>query len=241
MSDIPTVSVIIPTYNRPKLLESCLLSLYEQTFKDFEVIVVDDGSNDYEANFNRMICEVYKKLDLNLTYIKLHKNSGAVSIPRNIGVAKAKGALIAPIDDDCWCAPNKFEVLTELFTNNEIVLTYGERIDCEMKNGNLQERSMSSTAYLEFNGERVSLDNGQFIFRSSVYDAFGPIFPTKNWETYRLIGKYGNFSYTPEVVCKCILHETNSSRTAVDPTKVLGEFKGYFNGTRFEDAIASIL
>lgn len=240
------ISVILPTCNRPKLLESCLLSLYEQTFKNFEVIVVDDGSNEYEANFNKMICEVYKKLDLNIKYIKLHKNSGTVSIPRNIGIAMASGELIAPVDDDCWCLPNKFEDLAELMGEN-IVLAYGERVDCEMKNGKLYIGNTSNTYYLQHNKTGLGVDNGQFIYKSDKYDLLGPIFPINacDWETYKLIAKYGDFAYTSEVVCKYIWHENNSSRTPkekrVDPIKVLGEFKEYFNGTRFENAVASIL
>ena len=240
-----TISAIIPTYNRPKFLESTLLALYEQTFKDFEVIVVDDGSNDYEANFNKTICEVYSDMDLSIKYIKLHKNSGTVSIPRNIGIAHANGKFIAPVDDDCLCEREKFGVLSELMGEN-VVLAYGERLDCEMINGKINPRNISRTAYLQVEKTGLGVDNGQFIYDKSVYDIAGPTFPINacDWETYQLIAPYGDFAYTPEVVCKYIWHATNSSRTPkekrVDPMKILGEFKKYFVDTRYEDVVASM-
>jgi len=237
------ISAIIPTYNRPKFLESTLLALYEQTFKDFEVIIVDDGSNEYEANFNKMICEVYKKLELNLTYIKLHKNSGTVSIPRNIGIAHASGEFIAPVDDDCLSLPNKFELLVDLIESTNSVFAYGERLDCEMIDGNLLEKNTSRTSYLQNNKTALGVDNGQFIYKTYCYKKIGPIFPINacDWETYKLLGDFGEFAYTSEVVCKYIWHKTNSSRTPknkrVDPVNVISEFKQYFVGTDFESYV----
>jgi glycosyltransferase involved in cell wall biosynthesis len=239
---MPLISAIVPTYNRPKFLESTLLALYEQTFKDFEVIVVDDGSNDYEANFNKMICDVYSKMELDIKYIKLHKNSGTVSIPRNIGVANATGQYIAPVDDDCFCEREKFEILSELMGDN-VVLAYGERIDCEKRNGTINQLNISNTSYLAGQKFRLGVDNGQFIYKNDTYTKVGPAFPINacDWETYKLLAPYGDFAYTPDVVCKYIWHENNSSRTPkekrVDPMKVLGEFKQYFVGTKFEGKI----
>ena len=242
------ISAVLPTYNRPKFLESCLLSLYEQTFKDFEVIVIDDGSNEYESTFNKMICDTYKNLDMPVKYIKLHKNSGTVSIPRNIGIALATGEFIAPIDDDCWCMPNKLEILKDLMeTNDSTVLAYGERVDCDIINGEIRQYGISNTKYLQSQKKSLGVDNGQFIFKNDAYNIFGPIFSINacDWETYKLLAEHGDFAYTPEIVCKYIWHETNSSRVPkerrIDPMKVLGEFAQYFVGTRFEDAVASKL
>lgn len=241
------ISAVIPTYNRPKFLESTLLALYEQSFKDFEIIVVDDGSNDYEANFNKMICEVYSKMDLQIKYIKLHKNSGTVSIPRNIGIAHSIGEFIAPVDDDCICERNKFELLYDILTDNA-VLAYGERLDCLITNGIIAPNNISSTSYLQSQKFRLGIDNGQFIYKADTfYKAGGPIFPINacDWETYKLIAPYGDFVYTPEVVCKYIWHETNSSRTPkerrVNPMNVLGEFVEYFRGSSFEEKVLGLL
>lgn len=243
---MPLISAIIPTYNRPKFLEATLLALYEQTFKDFEVIVVDDGSNEYEANFNKMICDVYLNMGIDIKYIKLHKNSGTVSIPRNVGIANAIGEFIAPVDDDCFCEREKFEILSELMGDG-IVLAYGERLDCRIINGTVSNVGLSSTSYLRGQKTRLGVDNGQFIYKSDIYNISGPIFPINacDWETYKLLAQHGDFAYTSEVVCRYIWHENNSSRTPkekrVNPIDVLGEFVEYFDGSSFEEKVLGLL
>ena len=94
----PTISVIIPTYNREKVLKRCLKSLENQTFKDFEVIICDDGSTD---NTKKIVN--YFKTSLKIKYILLNKNSGGPAVPRNIAIKNFKGKYIAFLDsDDYW-------------------------------------------------------------------------------------------------------------------------------------------
>ncbi len=94
----PLVSVIIPTYKRTAYLKLTLDSIQNQTFQDFEVIVVDDGTPTEE---NRLLCEQYEKVQ----YIKI-ENSGGPAKPRNFGIQKAKGKYLAFVDDDDIWLPN---------------------------------------------------------------------------------------------------------------------------------------
>lgn len=96
------ISVIIPTYNRAHLIEKSIESILCQTYKDIEIIIVDDGSTDNTA-------EVIKKLDSEkIKYISLEKNHGAC-FARNIGIKNASGQYIAFQDsDDIW-HKNKLE------------------------------------------------------------------------------------------------------------------------------------
>jgi glycosyltransferase involved in cell wall biosynthesis len=88
------VSVIMPTYNRPKLLRRAIESVLVQSFTDYEIIVVDDCStDDAEAvvtSFN----------DKRIRYIKLDKNSGGSMLPRRVGIKEANSKYIAILDDD---------------------------------------------------------------------------------------------------------------------------------------------
>ena len=84
------VSIVIPTYNCAKYLESCLKSCYNQTYKDYEIIVVDDNSSDDTYN-------ILKKH--NIRYVKNDKNLGPAA-SRNIGISLAKGDLVSFIDSD---------------------------------------------------------------------------------------------------------------------------------------------
>lgn len=90
-------SIVIPTYNRGYLLTSLLESLKEQTFKDFEVVICDDGSTD---NTEEIVEQFAVNLDIK--YIKL-MNHGGPAGPRNEGIKKASGKYVAFLDsDDRW-------------------------------------------------------------------------------------------------------------------------------------------
>ena len=117
---IAIISVIIPTYNRASKLKKSLQSVQLQTFKDWEVIVVDDASCD---NTEEMIAQKRDEI-LNLVYIKNATNKG-VSYSRNIGIKHARGKFIAFLDsDDEWYPfhlEESFNVLNE--TNYQICST----------------------------------------------------------------------------------------------------------------------
>jgi glycosyltransferase involved in cell wall biosynthesis len=110
MTGSPKVSVIVPTYNRADWLKKTLSSVERQTFKDFELIVVDDGSVDHTS-------EVIQSFP-DAKYLAMKKNSG-VSNARNIGLNYAKGQFICFLDsDDLW---DEKKLETQLFwmENNE--------------------------------------------------------------------------------------------------------------------------
>lgn len=90
----PLISVIIPTYNREKKIHVALDSLLNQTFQDFEVVIVDDGSVDKTAQ----VIEKYKKIDSRFKYF-YQKNAG-VSSARNKGIKEAKGDYVSFLDSD---------------------------------------------------------------------------------------------------------------------------------------------
>lgn len=98
MSDIqnPTISIIVPVYNVEQYLHRCLDSILAQTFTDFEVLVVDDGSPDRCGE----ICDEYAKKDSRIRVF--HKENGGVSSARNLALNNAKGRWIGFVDpDDC--------------------------------------------------------------------------------------------------------------------------------------------
>jgi glycosyltransferase involved in cell wall biosynthesis len=99
----PLVSVIISTYMRASLIGRCLESLSAQTFKDFEILVCDDGSTDDTA----AMVERYRGT-LNLHY-HWDKNFGGPARPRNAGLRLARGTYVAFLDVDDWWASRKLE------------------------------------------------------------------------------------------------------------------------------------
>ena len=100
-----TVSVIVAAYNVQEYIERCVTSLREQTYRNIEIILVDDGSNDNTGK----LCDLYSELDNRI--ISLHKKNGGLSSARNYGIKKASGNYIAFVDGDDWVENDFVEVL----------------------------------------------------------------------------------------------------------------------------------
>lgn len=113
-SKTPIVSVIIPTYNRANLLSRAIKSALSQTFQDFELIIVDDGSTDN----TKEVVEKFKKKDNRVKYI-WQENSGGPASPKNKGIKASKGEYIAFLDDDDEWFPEKIEKQLEIFENSK--------------------------------------------------------------------------------------------------------------------------
>ncbi len=107
---IPTVSVVIPTYNRAHLVGRAIQSVLNQTYQDFEIIVVDDGSTDNTE-------EVVKSFnDPRIRYLRHDQNRGG-SAARNTGINMARGEYIAFQDSDDEWLPEKLEKQMRVFEN----------------------------------------------------------------------------------------------------------------------------
>lgn len=117
---MPMVSVIMPAYNASKTIEAAIISVLNQSFKDFELIVVNDCSvDDTEAVVRRLA-----QSDNRIRIFNNEKNSG-VAYSRNLGVEKAFGEWIAFLDSDDMWRKDKLEKQLELaITNPEASLTY---------------------------------------------------------------------------------------------------------------------
>lgn len=100
---MPKLSVIVPVYNTEKYLRECLDSILAQTFTDFELILVDDGSTDQSG----AICDKYCQLDGRIKGI--HQKNGGVTEARKRGVKEAEGAYISFVDSDDWIEPNMYQ------------------------------------------------------------------------------------------------------------------------------------
>ena len=139
-----TVSIIVPIYNKEKYLEKCLDSILGQTYRDLEIILVDDGSTDNSL----AICQRYAEKDLRIKIY--HKPNGGVSSARNLGLEKSTGTLISFADPDdslhAECIERLKRVLDE--TGAEIAYCYGleDRKSTRLNSSHYQQSRMPSSA-----------------------------------------------------------------------------------------------
>jgi len=127
---MPKVSVIIPTYNRAYLIGRAIQSVLNQTYQNFEIIIVDDGSTDD----TKEVVKKFQEQDRRIKYVKHEKNKGEAAA-RNTGIKTARGEFIAFQDSDDEWLPEKLEKQMKIFEGVSsrigIVYTSMHRIDKE--------------------------------------------------------------------------------------------------------------
>lgn len=119
---MPEVSIIVPVYNVEKYLEKCIESIIYQSFEDWELILVDDGSPDNSG----AICDRMAAADKRIRVI--HKNNEGVSKARNVGIENAQGEYLCFIDSDDWVEPTYLgSMMNHIEGKNSVV--YGNVIN----------------------------------------------------------------------------------------------------------------
>lgn len=116
---MPEISVIVPVYKAEQYLERCVKSILEQTYQNFELILVDDGSPDNSPS----LCDEWAKND-NHIYV-IHKENGGASSARNAGLKIAKGNWIAFADSDDWLDRTALKTLYDLANQYNVPMAIG--------------------------------------------------------------------------------------------------------------------
>lgn len=117
------VSIIVPIYNSEKYLKKCLGSICKQTYKNYEVLLIDDGSTDS----SEIICKNYIKEDKRFSYYK--KNQGGVSSARNMGILKSKGKYITFIDSDDFISEVHISTLASKMESYDMSIVGYSKLD----------------------------------------------------------------------------------------------------------------
>ncbi|MBE9216593.1 glycosyltransferase family 2 protein [Plectonema cf. radiosum LEGE 06105] len=119
MVRIPKVSVIVPAYNVSKYIKETLISLEQQTFSDFEALIVDDGSTDNTSTIVQQICQRDSRFQL------LQKSNGGLSSARNYGIRHARGEYIALLDgDDIYHKDKLATHIARLYSQSDVGVVY---------------------------------------------------------------------------------------------------------------------
>lgn len=132
------VSIIVPIYKVEAYLKKCIDSIIKQTYKNLEIILVDDGSPD---NCGK-ICDEFAIKDTRIKVI--HKQNGGLSDARNAGLNIATGDYLYFVDSDDWISSNAIEVLISYFESNlDVDIVAGSSVDVHEYNGEILETSYS--------------------------------------------------------------------------------------------------
>ena len=107
-----TISIIVPIYRCEAFLRRCIKSIIAQTYKNIEIILVDDGSDDHSGS----ICDEYSKLDERIKVV--HKNNGGLSSARNVGLRESTGEYVGFVDGDDYIEPYMYEQMIYYFDSD---------------------------------------------------------------------------------------------------------------------------
>ena len=162
---MPFLSVIVPIYNAEKYLKECLDSVMNQTFKDFEVILVNDGSTDRSPQ----ICDSYAKQYDNVHIV--NKENGGLVSARKAGLAKASGEYIGWVDSDDSIVPDMFEKMC-----GEANKTDADIVICDMWSWSGDKLTPMEQAVKTgglYTGERLKQDFYSIMLYSGRFYSFG--------------------------------------------------------------------
>lgn len=132
--EIPKISIIVPVYNVEQYLSRCIDSILNQTFSDFELLLIDDGSLDKSSK----ICDEYALKDSRIRVF--HKENGGVSSARNLGLDNVRGEWVTFVDSDDWVKNN---YLKHFIANSyhDLIICGHQKFGCSTKTEILEEHN----------------------------------------------------------------------------------------------------
>ncbi|MGB3669702.1 MAG: glycosyltransferase [Phormidesmis sp.] len=207
----PKVSVIIPAYNAIAYLPKTLASVQQQTFKDFEVLVIDDGSTDSTADW------VNSLSDRNVQLI-VQKNGGCASA-RNRGIQAARGDYIAFLDaDDIW-EPSKLEKQAHILETSAavgVVNTWISNIDSQGQPiGNLGTPDAEGKVWAQVIEENPIMCGSAPMVRRQCFDAVGlfdqSLRSAEDWDMWIRLAKKYEFAVVKEPLVRYRIHPKSKS------------------------------
>lgn len=146
----PLISVIIPVYNVAKVLERCVDSVRNQTYRNLEIILVDDGSTDMSGKF----CDIFAKKDARIKVI--HQSNQGLSAARNTGIDQAAGKYLTFVDSDDAAHPDLVTALYQLLRDSQTLISIGSFTEV-YPNGRRRDFSSSMSSELHQSSQMSQL------------------------------------------------------------------------------------
>lgn len=208
------VSVIMPAYNAEKFIGEAIESILNQTFKDFEFIILDDCSTDKTWE----IIQEYSKKDERIIPVKNEKNL-KISATLNRGIEMARGKYIARMDADDWSYPLRFEKQIQYLEDNPDIILLGSFIeiaDSKMiklntRNYPLSDKYIRSTLmkYSTFAHASTVYKRKQAV-ECGFYNIY--LYDSEDYDFYFRMGMLGKLANIPEILYRVRTHKLSSSQ-----------------------------
>lgn len=166
----PLISVIVPIYNSERFLAQCIDSIVNQTYKNIEIILVDDGSTDSSGR----VCDLYKEKDSRIQVI--HKENGGVVSARKAGLQIATGVYTTAVDSDDWIDNDMYEKLVEILQKTKAqIVTSGAYVEYEyssMKRYDNLEEGVYDIQNAQFlrNNLMIDMDTGEYRLYMAIWN-----------------------------------------------------------------------
>ncbi len=203
------ISVIVPVYNVEPYLRKCLDSIIGQTYRNLEIIVVDDGSTDGSGK----ICDEYRKKDERITVF--HTENRGLSAARNYALDRLQGNYVAFLDSDDWFEENALQTFFNTAQNTEADIVacrfYQEFRDKTVESGGsekefiVKDENILKTMVVD---HKITEDVWNKFYRANLFSSIrypeGRIFEDKA-TTYELLRKSEKLAYIPD----CLIHYRN--------------------------------
>ncbi|MGL4992925.1 MAG: glycosyltransferase family 2 protein [Bacteroidales bacterium] len=157
----PKISVIVPVYKVEKYLPKCIDSILAQTFTDFELLLIDDGSPDNSG----AICDEYARRDSRIRVF--HKENGGVSSARNLGIDEAKGEWIAFVDGDDWVGERYLDGFFVGYNSFDVDIILKGFTEVNSSGSNLKQVNLPSLYLKSNNIYKLLLDYYSHFFSAS--------------------------------------------------------------------------
>lgn len=201
----PMVSVIVPTFNRPDTLVNALRSILDQTYQDFEIIVVNDAGSDVE-NIVRFLDREGR-----ITYTR-HGSNRNLAAARNTGIRIARGKYIAYLDDDDLYHPDHLETLVTYLEKNKSKVAYTDahRAHQEKQGGRYVMTKRDIPYSVDFDYDRILVQNFVpvlcFMHERACLDAVGlfdeSLTTHEDWEMWIRLSRRFQFAHIKKVTCE---------------------------------------
>lgn len=192
-----TISVIVPIYRVEKYLAQCIESIVNQTYKNLEIILVDDGSDDHCGK----ICDLYAERDSRIKVI--HKTNGGADDARKAGIQAATGTYVGYVDGDDWIEPAMYETLIKIAKDYNVDVVESGVIDTYENVYEYRTPYFPEGCYKDKKFDKIAphiIYLGDFFeFGIQVY-LFTKLYKREKFMKFQMLEDYSN-NFTDDVLC----------------------------------------